>query len=529
MKLKRTTRLLAALLLGAGFGSGSALAEDLFANLRSGKPDIVRIEQGELRGYQSAGASSFLGIPYAAPPVGEGRWRPPAPAASWAGVRDAGSFGNSCVQVHTFGDFAEKSEAEDCLYLNVFAPATGRDRLRPVMVWLHGGGLINGRSNDYDGRRLVTDGNTVVVSLNYRLNLFGFLAHPALDAEGHPSVSYGVLDQQAALQWVRRNIKAFGGDPDNVTLFGESAGGLAILFNMVSPSAAGLFHKATLQSGVSVAPQIPLEAAQAHGTKFAAAAGCADQSAACLRSLSVAQIIERANSYTATAIRAVDGRVMKQPVQQALAEGNFHKVPVLAGNNRDEFNWFIALNELAAGKPLRAEEYVPTLIKQYGEEKGQKIAAEYPLARYGSPSEALAAAQTSWFFICPSFRAMRSIAKHAPVYAYEFIDTQAPPAFKPVSFPYGAGHTLEIQYLFPRFHGARGTPHELSGAQARLSAEMTGYWTRFAAKGDPNGGSAPRWERFAGKEGPVQLLSPAGTRTAPDSGVDRKCGFWDAL
>jgi para-nitrobenzyl esterase len=239
--------------------------------------------------------------------------------------------------------------------------------------------------------------------------------------------------------------------------------------------------------------------------------------------------IERANSYTATAIRAVDGSVMKQPVQQALAEGNFHKVPVLAGNNRDEFNWFIALNELAAGKPLRAEEYVPTLIKQYGEEKGQKIAAAYPLAKYGSPSEALAAAQTSWFFVCPSFRAMRSIAKHAPVYAYEFIDTQAPPAFKPVSFPYGAGHTLEIQYLFPRFHGARGTPHDLSGAQARLSTEMTGYWTRFAAKGDPNGGSAPRWDRFTGKEGPVQLLSPAGTRTAADTGVDRMCGFWDAF
>lgn len=529
MKFIRTARLLAALLLGAGLGSGTALAEDLFANLRAGKPDVVRIEHGAVRGYQTGGVSSFLGIPFAAPPVGELRWRPPAPAASWEGVRDAGSFGNSCVQVHTFGDFAEKSTAEDCLYLNVFAPASGRERLRPVMVWLHGGGLINGRSNDYDGRRLVSDGNTVVVSLNYRLNVFGFLAHPALDAEGHPSVSYGVLDQQAALQWVRHNIKAFGGDPGNVTLFGESAGGLAILFNMVSPSAAGLFHKAILESGVSVSPQIPLEAAQAHGGKFAAAAGCADQSAACLRSLSVEQIIERANSYTGIAIRAVDGTVMKQPVQQAFAEGNFHKVPVLAGNNRDEYNWFIALNELATGKPLGAEEYPTTLFKQYGEDKGQKIAAEYPLTRYASPSEALAAAQTSWFFVCPSYRAMRSIARHAPVYAYEFIDAQAPPAFKSVSFPYGAGHTLEIQYLFPRFHGARGTPRELTGAQARLSAEMIGYWTRFAAKGDPNGGLAPRWDRFADKEGPVQLLSPAVSRTAADSGVDRKCGFWDAL
>ncbi|MEH2549340.1 carboxylesterase type B [Bradyrhizobium sp. AZCC 2262] len=178
---------------------------------------------------------------------------------------------------HLFGVMAVRSTTEDSLYLNVFAPASGRSKLRPVIVWLHGGGLLNGRTNDYDPRKLVKDGDLVVESTTYRMNVFGYMAHPSLDKEGHPFGNYGTLDQQAALKWVQQNIKTFGGDPNNVTVFGESAGGIAIMFNLVSPGAAGLFQKVILESGVSAPAQTPLEMAEKTGLDFASTMGCEDR------------------------------------------------------------------------------------------------------------------------------------------------------------------------------------------------------------------------------------------------------------
>jgi para-nitrobenzyl esterase len=508
----------------------SAGAEDLFANIKSGKPETVKINDGQLKGYAANGISTFLGIPFAAPPVGDLRWKPPAPPAKWTGVRDAGSFGPSCVQTSTFGVFALPSRSEDCLYLNVFTPTSRRNKLRPVMVWIHGGGLINGRANDYDPRKLIKDGDVVVVSITYRMNVFGYMAHPALDREGHAFGNYGTLDQQAALQWVQANIKAFGGDPGNVTVFGESAGGLAILFNAVSPGAKGLFHKAILESGVSAAAQTPIEAAEKIGTDFATAIGCEDQTASCMRGKSVDDIIAKAGRFLNTAVRSVDGTVLPAQMQALMAEGKFHKVPILIGNNLNEWTWFVSLGELASNKPIAKEDYEKSLAGTFGAERGAKVAAQYPVAGFPSASEGIAHALTSWAFVCPSRRIMRSAERNgAPVYVYEFIDAKAPQYFAPVSFPYGAAHTLELQYIFPRYHGAAGAPRPLSAEQQKLSDAMVKYWTNFARTGNPNGKGLPSWPKWTDANPQTQLLDAPSITTAKDSGVDRKCGFWDIL
>ncbi|HEX8156684.1 MAG TPA: carboxylesterase family protein, partial [Solirubrobacteraceae bacterium] len=251
---------------------------------------VVDVNGGAVRGKLGDSVDEFLGIPYAAAPVGPLRWRPPKPVARWKGERDATKFAPHCAQPAT--PFGLASSSEDCLYLNVFAPAGRRhrdDEDDPVLVWIHGGGFLVGESNDYDPTKLAADG-TVVVTINYRLGALGFLAHRALaDRPGGSSGAYGLMDQQAALRWVQRNIGKFGGDPENVTIAGESAGGLSVLAHMASPRARGLFARGIVQSGAFLT-QTPLDKAETAGAAFAAKVGCASQTAACLRGLPVSII-----------------------------------------------------------------------------------------------------------------------------------------------------------------------------------------------------------------------------------------------
>src|SRR3984957_8795243 len=259
---------------------------------------VAGTANGAVRGLASGAVDEFLGIPYAAPPVGALRWQPPQPAAGWPGVRDATQFAPHCPQVA--GPFGQASTSENCLYLNVFTPSQRQaGASHPVMVWIHGGALVSGESNDYDPTQLVADGVTVV-TINYRLGALGFLAHPALaDANGQ-SGDYGLMDQQAALRWVQRNIASFGGNPHNVTIFGESAGGLATLSQVASPQARGLFQRAIAESGSYNLTQTSLANAETAGEAFATKAGCASQTGACLRSLPVSTILanENAAGYT---------------------------------------------------------------------------------------------------------------------------------------------------------------------------------------------------------------------------------------
>ena len=264
MKLHRHRRCVSrpsALTFARQFALGSWLAATVIAspagaeeeNSRTNGP-VVWSAEGPVQGFVRNGVGSFLGTPYAAPPVGELRWRPPQPVEHWRALRDATRFASTCPQVTELGAFAGPGSInEDCLYLNVFTSNLAHNGKRnPVIVWIHGGGNVDGESSDYDGSKLATGGPngspTVVVTMNYRLGLFGFLAHPALDSERHPFGNYGVLDQQAVLRWVQRNIEAFGGDPGRFTLGGQSAGAIDTGASMLSPLATGLFHRAIFQS-----------------------------------------------------------------------------------------------------------------------------------------------------------------------------------------------------------------------------------------------------------------------------------------
>ena len=278
------------------------------------------------------------------------------------------------------------STSEDCLYLNVYAPARRSAAKLPVMVWIHGGGLTFGESDGYDPTPLVGDG-VVVVTINYRLGALGFLAHPALSAEaGGSSGNYGLMDQQAALRWVQRNIGNFGGNPRNVTIFGESAGGLSVLAQMASRSAAGLFTRAIVQSGAYALTQPSQASANTTGTGYAAAVGCPDQTATCLRALPVAQLLAKQNFGVKGYLPNIDGRVLTQSISTALSTGQFNRVPLINGSTRDEWRLFVALRDLA-GAPVTAATYPSAISATLGVDAATTaaIVARYPLSAYPSP------------------------------------------------------------------------------------------------------------------------------------------------
>jgi para-nitrobenzyl esterase len=409
----------------------------------------VTVDGGVLVGRvdSASGARVFEGIPYAAPPVGDLRWRPPRAAASWSGVRPANRLGHNCVQHRPYGDIdaAAAVTSEDCLYLNVWTQSTGGRR--PVMVWIHGGGFFAGFGGEerHNGGPLTRKG-VVVVTLNYRLGAFGFLAHPALAAESpeHSSGNYGLLDQIAALEWVQRNIARFGGDPARVTIFGESAGGMSVGTLIGSPLARGLFHRAILESGTGTVLMQTRQAAESVGIRIASALGVAGPGAPSADRLRQAP----ADSVLAVAVRlapnrgspilfpSIDGWVLPQPVDSAIASGSANVVPVIVGSNGDE---------------------------------SQEV--------FGAPSRSFA-------------RLITSRGGRAYLYLYTRVGDDS------VSRRMGAYHSSEITFVF-------GRPAPLQPVaghttyDARLADAMSDYWAAFAASGDPNGppalGKWPRW------------------------------------
>jgi para-nitrobenzyl esterase len=484
---------------------------------------VVATAGGAVRGQAAAAGKEFLGIPYAAPPVGVLRWQPPRPAAPWHGTRAATAYGPHCPQPS--GSFGRASTTEDCLYLNVFTPAGSKAQNLPVMVWVHGGSLRTGESDDYNPAGLVRDG-VVVVTINYRLGALGFLADSALASHpGGPAGNYGLMDQQAALRWVQHNIRGFGGDPGDVTLFGESAGGLSTLAQLVSPGARGLFQRAIVESGTYQLTQQPLAAAESAGQAFAAKAGCASttapaSTAACLRRLPVSAILadEDPTGYTPD----VDGAVLTQPVKTALARGQFNRVPVIIGTNHDEYRLFVAGIQLLGGR-VTAANYQTMIASTLGVSPGiaDAIAAQYPLSRYPSPPVALGAVGTDAIFACHALTAEQSLARHVPTYAYEFNDENAPELFlPPAGFPYGAAHASELPYLF----GQTAIPHPagFSAAQLQLAANMKRDWTNLAKTGIP----APGWPKFTATSQRMLSLVPPAPQVETDFAAQHHCAFW---
>jgi para-nitrobenzyl esterase len=485
---------------------------------------VVTTTEGTVRGKTAGLMDEFLGIPYAAPPVGPLRWRPPQPAAHWHGIRAATAFAPHCPQPPS--PFGKESTSEDCLYLNVFVPKqfSGRHAALPVMVWVHGGSLLVGESDDYDPAALVRHG-VIVVTINYRLGALGFLADQALAGRpGGPSGNYGLMDQQAALRWVQRNIGRFGGDRRNVTIFGESAGGLSVLAQLASHGARGLFAKAIVESGTYNLNQESLAAAEKAGKAFAATVGCTSHVASCLRKLPVTTIID--NENFAGYEPDVDGRVLTTTVGAALKSGQFNRVPVVIGTNHDEWRLFVALSQITTGITVTAANYRAEIEGTLGvpAAAATAIAARYPVSSYSSPSVALGAVGTDAIFACPALTAEESLSAYVPTYAYEFNDENAPERYlPPVGFPYGAAHASELQYLFD----LQGTPLPgvLSPAQHELAAAMKEDWTRFAKVGVPS----RSWPAFR-KQAPDALsLIPPEPQVETSFATEHQCAFWASV
>jgi para-nitrobenzyl esterase len=510
--------------LASGF---SAIGNRVSCAQVSERTSVVRTSTGDVQGLVTGGTRKFLGIPYAAPPVGDLRWRPPRDPNPWSKTLQATRFANTCPQPHR-GVFAAPSDTEDCLYVNVFTPDPAPDQAtrRPVMVWLHGGGLFSGESNDYDGSKLARLGDVVVVTLNYRIGALGFLSHPAINAEGHAFANYGIMDQQFALKWVQSNIAAFGGNPGNVTIFGQSGGGTSVMANLASPKAKGLFHRAINQSGTRIAVTTPATALKL-GQEFATAAGCVDQSATCLRSLAVDQVLKNQAGILTRVVEypSVDGTVIARTALDAFSNGDFNRVPILTGLVLDEQAFF--LPELNTRKPLAAEDF-SRFASSFGQQHVEKLLKKYPVADYASPSLAAIAMAQAWK-ACTARLLNREWVKYVPLYAYEFRDRTAPSYFSPVSYPMGAYHTAELQYLFPLFHGGQGTSHPLNAEQERLSDEMVSYWTAFARNGAPGRAGLPSWPVYSAERDNVQVLDLSGSKTIDGYGKEYDCAMWDGI
>jgi para-nitrobenzyl esterase len=489
---------------------------------------LVPTDKGPVRGVAGADITRYLGIPYAAPPVADLRWRPPQPAAGWQSPLDASHFAPHCPQLG--GPFGTASTNEDCLYLNVWTPTKPRGRglgdgvddddsrhddrrghtrkkKLPVMVWIHGGGFVVGESDSYDPSRLVKQG-VVVVTINYRLGYLGFLAHPALSAEAPYAGSgdYGLMDQQAALRWVERNIRRFGGNPEKVTIFGESAGGVSVLSQLASPLAADLFDRAIAQSGSYSLEQPSLSATEASGQSLASSVGCADQSAACLRAVPVSDLLPKQSSSPGAFVPNVDGYVLPRSVKAAFDSGEFNHVPVIEGTTSDEFTLFYA-TEIEFKFGVIPSFFYPIVVSNVVQTIGLHVTPaeaidQYPLNTYPSVALAISAMATDAVFACPSRRTVLSLSQ-------------------PASCPYGAYHGSELPYLFdsPTLGHAPLNPDQES-----LAAAMVSYWTRFARSGNPG---PPPWPAFTVANTFQSLVPPT---PHPDAGfaAAHKCAFWEA-
>lgn len=510
---KRPQSVLAAL-AAAALTAGALTAVAASAEAEPAAGPVVTTRSGAVRGTVADGLRSFQGIPYAAPPVGGARWRAPAPAASWTGVRDATEPGGPCAQPLGY-PIGVPTDNEDCLYLNVTAPAAAKGPL-PVLVWIHGGSLMYGTGDMYGPERLAAQG-AVVISMNYRLGVMGFLTDDALPgADG-----LGIQDQQAALRWVRANAAAFGGDAGKVTIMGQSGGGYAVCDHLASPASAGLFDRAIVQSAPCAGgggSRTRAEAA-ADARRVIEAVGCATDTAACLRATPAARLLEAYGPYNEPRPVAGTGLLPVAP-EKALRTGAFHRVPVLIGVNSGEERGRVLGEELADGnRPTSPERYARAVREEFGDRAGA-ILARYPLADFPSPGEALAAVGTDASWSVPTLDTARLLARYTPTRMYEFAETDTPwfAGYPAPNFAPRAQHMAELAYLFGMdlFAG-------LDADQDRFADRLAATWVRFAATGDPG------WTRFrGGADGHVQSLTD-GRWTRADFAAEHRYGFWKGL
>ena len=504
---------------------------------------VVVTGSGPVRGTVHAASRAFLGVPYAAPPLGALRFAAPTAHPPWSKMRDAATFGPACPQVKSAmadavptGKIGAFSTSEDCLTLNVWTPWPVPAKAAPVLVWIHGGGFTSGASSlphiAPPGRTMAEQAKVVVVSLNYRLGPLGFLAHPAL---GQASGNFGIQDQQAALVWVKNNIAAFGGDAGKVTLAGESAGAFSVCVHLVAAASKGLFHRAVMQSGAcpQALPQnstvLTQKVAMDQGKSVAQKVGCdtASDVAACLRKAPLQQLLTALpiiDDFTDTTTKGAswgpntDGVILTgQPLALVKAK-TFHKLPVILGTNKNEGSVLV----VAANKTkLTQAQYVAQVGKMFSVISGM-VLINYPGLSYASAAAALAEMMGDLVFVCPARRTARALsAAGVKTYLYHFT-TQ--PGYSSKNPFLGAYHTAEVPFPFAT------PPPSLSFSpdEAKLAGQMLGYWTRFARLGDPNTAGQVVWPTYAKGTDQHMVLGTSAVTTGKAL-KQKQCDFWDTL
>jgi len=547
--------LLASTLIGCGDGSSSATTP---------RGLVVETASGPVEGLEDDGVFSYRGIPYAAPPVDDLRWKPPVDPEPWTETLEATEKGNICPQVAFLGlPSPGFIPSEDCLYINIDTPTEGSDL--PVMVWIHGGGFTVGEGIQADGGTvgdlIARQADTVVVSMNYRLGQLGFLAHSDLTEESADAASgnYGLMDQTAALEWVRENIAGFGGDPNNVTIFGESAGAFSVCSHLASAKSAGLFGKAIIQSGSCERPWSTLEAAETQGDAFAEALGCdsEDDVLACMRAKPWADVLaalpqppnfgftpsdEPGGSWGPI----LDGSFFTEQPRESFATGNFNQVPTLAGFTREEARLFVWIGGLADPTfEVTEENYVDLIAHLLGGNTAlaERVAEEYPLEDYSEPAVALAAVATDTIFRCPGKGEVARLAAFTPTYLYQFeypdghsqLEVALPfiPGAELPSYDLAAFHGADIPYVFGydpllvinfEDFSTSLNPWEPGTVDEALWLEILGYFSRFAATGNPSAEGGVQWPTYD-EEADQHLVFD--TTISVGSNAAEKCDFWD--
>ena len=537
--LARALGLVAAALALAGCGGSDDPVAD---------PTMVQTQQGLVKATASNGVQQFLGVPYAAAPTGALRWKPPTTAPERSGILNASQPGSACLQAGPPPAFTPTG-SEDCLFLNIYRPDASSTTPLPVIVAIHGGGFVLGSSAFVDGTSLAKNNNVIVVSINYRLSALGFLAHPALTAEDtttHASGNFGLMDQNAALAWVKQNIAAFGGDPANVTITGGSAGGLSVFTHMASPMSAGLFAKTAPQSGGFSRIQASLAQSEAAGVAFSApwncnGAGTNAQIAACLRALPAAATLagtlpppQSGTGNLSAWLPIVDGKFLSTSTSTALSAGNFSKVPVMAGVVDDEGTFFVSA---AFGQnPITVATYEPVGIQGFlGLSDPSAVSALYPMAQYASPNQALARVYGDFRVICGVMQDADGIASALPasakVYVYQFSEktpyqdasslaSRLPPNN---TITYGAFHGSDVPYWFDQMTTNPTAP------QLQLAQTMSKAIANFARTGNPNtAGASAQWQPYSAAQRPVFSFSHSALNASFDAYNAHQCSYWYA-
>lgn len=498
---------------------------------------LLQLADGDVQGQAVDGAREFLGIPFAAPPTGELRFRPPAPVTPWVGVLDATSYSSSCPQLAN-GPVGTGSETEDCLYLNVWTPDPAPTSPRPVMFWIHGGSNTSGstanfvpyppytENRHYDGSTFASEHGVVLVSVNYRVGVFGFFGHSALageDVDWPYTGNQGLLDQRAGLEWVRDNIVAFGGDPANVTIFGESAGAWDVCTHVLSPASSGLFHRAISQSGGCSVGTLSAQESADRADEIAAALGCdtAPDVLACLRALPVGDLLDAATTEEsgpgigASLGVSVDGGFLPDEPRILMDSGDFSHVPYLLGANTDEATiFFTGLTPITTG-----EQYTAILFDRFGS-YADEVEALYPASEYPSPQHALERLTGDATLVCSTYdTASRVSAARNKTFVYHFA-RELPLSFVNL-LDLGVFHGSELAMLFGSLDPAP------TAADQNLGSRMREYWSSFAARGKPKAKGAPGWPRFNDRSWKMlRLNAPSITKL---SGYRKaECDFWTA-